>query len=354
MFKNKNFHQNSAILPNETDYLKKLYPIALELQDLAPWEFMYERELFGIEVPGSDEPWFASVMGSTGEFLAVSFYEGVDAAHQFLRIQEDSVESDPMDVLLIPHLMVSFEQPQYMETEDIDRLKTLGYSVRNKSRLPVFKEVVPGCIHVIPETDKLAQLESLMKQVINVARRVGRQEFAWVEHVPGGLNGLIRVPDGRTKSGWRDDIKDFELKPAPAIPLLSKKQVKPFNQLPKNNMVLQVGMVLIPSPIGDRHPPYFPFLFLLVEKESGYVLSPEMMTPHPNVNEMFAKSGEKLVEYLIRQKIRPAKIEYRSARLQPVLEAAFKHTSVTLRKVQWMPAFDDAAESMIDHLIGGR
>lgn len=337
-----------------TNLLRKLYPLALELQKIAPWKYIYERELFGIQVPGSDEPWFASVMGSTGKFLAVSFYEGVDAAHQFLRIQEDPVESDPMDVLLIPHLMVSFEQPQYMEPEDIDRLKALGYSVRKNSRLPVFKEVVPGCIHVLPETDKLAQLEPLIEQVLNVASRVGKQEFAWIEHVPGGLNGLVRVPDGRTKSGWRDDNKDFELKPAPAIPPLSKKQVKPFNQLPTNNVVLQVGMVLVPSPIGDKHPPYFPFLLMLVEKESGYVLTPEMMTPHPNVQEMFAKSGEKLVEYLTRQKIHPVKIEYRSARLQPVLEAAFKHTSVALRKVQWMPAFDEAVESMINHMIGGR
>lgn len=340
-------------MPKETDYLKKLYPIAFELQELAPWEFMYERELFGIQVPGSDEPWFASVMGATGEFMAVSFYEGVEAAHQFLRIQEDPAEYDPMDILLVPHLMVSFERPKYMESEDIDRLKTLGYSVKNRSKLPVFKEVIPGCIHVLPETEKLAQLEALMEQVINVASRVGRQEFAWVEHVPGGMNGLVRVPDGRTKSGWRDDIKDFELKPAPALTPLSKKKLKPFNQLPTNNMVLQVGMVLIPSPVGDKHPPYFPFLLLLVEKKSGYVLTPEMMTPHPNVKEMFAKSGEKLVEYLTKQKIHPVKIEYRSPRLQPVLEAAFKHTSVTLQKVQWMPAYDDASESVINHMIGG-
>jgi len=341
-------------LLQESDYLKKLYPIAFDLQKMAPWEFMYERELFGIEVPGSDEPWFASVMGSTGEFFAVSFYEGVDAAHQFLRIQEDHAESDPMDILLIPHLMVSFEQPHYMEPEDIDRLKALGYSVKNKSRLPVFKEVVPGCIHVIPETDKLAQLEPLMQQVINVASRVGRQEFAWIEHVPGGMDGLVRVPDGRTKSGWRDDNKYFELKQGPAVAPLSKKRVKQFNQLPTKNMVLQVGMVLVPSPVGDKHPPYFPFLLLLVEKESGYVLTPEMMTPHPGVKEMFAKSGEKLVEYLTKQKIHPAAIEYRSGRLEPILEATFKHTSVKLSKVQWMPAFDDASESLINHMTGGR
>ena len=340
-------------MPKRIDYLKKLYPLAFELQKMAPWEFMYERELFGIQVPGSDEPWFASVMGSTGEFLAVSLYEGVEAAHQFLRIQEDPVESDPMDIMLIPHLMVSFEQPHYMETEDIDRLKALGYSVRNKSRLPVFKEIVPGCIHILPEADKLAQLEPLLKQVLNVADRVGKQEFAWVEHVPAGMNGLVRVPDGRTKSGWRDDYKDFELKPPPAVTPLSKKKLKLFNQLPTNNMVLQVGMVLVPSPIGDKHPPYFPFLLLLVEKESGYVLTPEMMTPHPGVKEMFARSGEKLIEYLTKQKIHPARIEYRSGRLEPILKATFKHTSVTLSKVQWMPAFDDAAESMINHMIGG-
>ena len=59
------------------------------------------------------------------------------------------------------------------------------------------------------------------------------------------------------------------------------------------------------------------------------------------------------MEYLTKQKIHPSKIEYRSGRLEPVLEAVFKHTSVKLQKVQWTPALDDAAEAMINHLIGG-
>ncbi|MFO7845664.1 MAG: hypothetical protein R6V27_03810 [Balneolaceae bacterium] len=340
-------------MSKEPGIFKKLYPLAQELQKMAPWEFMYERELFGIQLPDSDEPWFASVMGSTGEFCAVSFYEGVEAAHQFLRIQEDPYESDPMEVLLIPHLMVSFEDIQYMEPEDKDRLRSLGYKLRNKTKWPVLKEVVPGCIHVTPETDKLEQLQQLMEQVMNVASRVGRQEFAWIEHTSGGMSGLVRVPDGRTKSGWRDDYKNFDLKPVDVLTPVSKSKVKSLNRLPKNNLVLQAGMVLIPSPIGDKHPPYFPFLLLLVEKENGYILSPELMTPHPSVKDMFARSGEKMVEFLTEQKIHPVSIEYCSVRLQPVLEAAFKNTSVELRKVEWMPAFDDAAESMINHFMGG-
>ncbi len=48
---------------------------------------MHESELFGVEPPGSDAPYFASIMGSAGQFTAFSFYEGDNAADQFLFIQ---------------------------------------------------------------------------------------------------------------------------------------------------------------------------------------------------------------------------------------------------------------------------
>lgn len=70
---------------------------------------MYETDLFGVKSPDSETLYFTSIMGSAGQFNAISIYEGVNAAEQILWIQGQQEEAMPDDILLIPHLMVSFD-----------------------------------------------------------------------------------------------------------------------------------------------------------------------------------------------------------------------------------------------------
>ncbi len=56
---------------NQYDHmLAKIYTQANELRKMAPWENLYETDLFGIHIQGSDIPWYVSVMGSEGSFPA--------------------------------------------------------------------------------------------------------------------------------------------------------------------------------------------------------------------------------------------------------------------------------------------
>ena len=44
--------------------LVRIYTQSDELRKMAPWMQLYETDVFGIHIQGSDTPWYVSVMGS--------------------------------------------------------------------------------------------------------------------------------------------------------------------------------------------------------------------------------------------------------------------------------------------------
>ncbi|CAN5454011.1 hypothetical protein BH23BAC3_BH23BAC3_24270 [soil metagenome] len=334
----------------ESQYLKKLYPLSLELQDLAPWQWMHESELFGIQIPDSDTFYFASVMGSIGQFFAVSFYEGVRAADQFLRIQDLPDDARPDDILLLPHLMVSFDEKKYLEHNDKQRIKQYGYSLKDRKKWPMFQQVIPGHPYIFPESAKLKDLIPLLEQTLVITKRARKEEFAYIERSDIGFNGLFRMLKSGSNTGWSDEFMEVPVYSEPAAVPKSIRKVEQLNRIPGKNLVLEVELAMIPNPVMDRKPPYFPFILLLVDKESGYIYHFEILTPHPSVDEMVAGSGVKLLEILIEQKIHPQEIQVRSERLHPVLKKVLTGTSVFLSYQRRLPALEAAMESLMDFM----
>ncbi len=65
-------------------------------------------------------------MGSDGSFPAVSVYEGNRALCDFLKLQFQEHEMAAEDILMIPHLMLSFEDRENLETDERKKLKELS------------------------------------------------------------------------------------------------------------------------------------------------------------------------------------------------------------------------------------
>ncbi|MGF1669575.1 MAG: hypothetical protein ACFCU6_03935 [Balneolaceae bacterium] len=338
-------------MTQENQILKKVYSLALELNDLAPWQWMYEYELFGIKLPHNHQTYYASIMGSAGEYSAVSFYEGDKAAVEFLQLQEKKGAVRPDEILLIPYLMISFNDRSLLEDTERKRLKKLGFSLSDRSKWPVIHQNIPGHPPAFPHTTKLSDLLPLLEQTIHVARQAQKKEFAFIERTGEHLSGLFRVQDTKKKSGgWSDEY--FEFQPGYkqlSIPYPGRLAAK-LSRLPQQNIILEVDLSLLPNPVMDKNPPYFPFALMLVEKSSGHIVNVDLLTPHPNVDEMFAYSGMQLIEALVKQKLHPKEIRIRSGRLYPVFKKVLEATPVRLTFKQHLPAVEDALASLTDYM----
>src|SRR5215216_6837141 len=53
---------------------RRLYEAAVGVKELAPWEWMTETDVFGVQDPETEEIGFVNVMGMLGEHFGVSLY----------------------------------------------------------------------------------------------------------------------------------------------------------------------------------------------------------------------------------------------------------------------------------------
>ena len=119
---------------------RRLYAAAERIRRLAPWQWMEETDVFGVQFPGTDEIGYVSVMGNIEEHFAVTVYLGDETLNKFWDIQNaPQTEESAERVLEMSQLMVSFEDRERIEKQDRGIIKQLGLKYRGRNAWPLFK-----------------------------------------------------------------------------------------------------------------------------------------------------------------------------------------------------------------------
>ena len=114
---------------------------------------------------------------------------------------------------------------------------------------------------------------------------------------------------------------------------------------------LQVDLALLLSPVQEKGKMgYFPFVLILVDKESGMVTGMAMLSPLPDLDSMYETLPQKLLEEITKLEARPERIELRSDLLLGLVEGALKEAWCMPVLVEEMPMMDEAIDSLMDHL----
>ena len=90
------------------DAWRELYRLAGKMRRLAPWDWMWETEVFGVRDTGSDEVVFGSVMGQMGDYHAMALYPGEKELSAFLRLEQDPREDAAESLFDICQIHVAF------------------------------------------------------------------------------------------------------------------------------------------------------------------------------------------------------------------------------------------------------
>ena len=151
---------------------RHLHDAASRLKTLAPWEWMTESDVFGVEHPETGDLGFVSVMGMLGEHHAVTVYLGPEALAQFWALQQAGPSADPERVLEIPQLQASFEDRDMLQKQDQALIKQLGLKFRGRQAWPLFRSFRPGFVPWFLEPGEVQFLSSILDQVSEVAERL--------------------------------------------------------------------------------------------------------------------------------------------------------------------------------------
>lgn len=328
---------------------RELYAAADAFHAAAPWQWMYDSDVFAVENPETGEVGYCSVMGNAGEHFALGVYEGAAGLASLLEIQvmgELAVGSFELAVGQ-SCLMGSFEDRDQLNPPDIKIIKELGLKYRGRNAWPQFRRVRPYRVPWYLRDVDARYLATAFRQALDVALRYKDDESLLGEEEDDD-SYLVRVCR-QTEAGleWSDERQpapDYEATPVePYVP--DDLEATRLRRLPHQpGRELQADFELLPSGITSDEGPYFPYILLVVDPGSGLILGTHMSDPW-NYAKPFGQTVVKALEAL---GARPGKIVVGREELYELLRDIAARFKIELEFNPSQPEL----EMLFDELLG--
>lgn len=331
-----------------TETWQRLFTAAGRLKELAPWEWMEETDLFGIQDPDSGEMGFVSIMGMAGEHYALALYRGAEGLQGFWSMHEQGPFMPPELFLNVPQLQVSFEDRDILEKRDRDLIKELGLKFRGRQQWPMFRSYRRGYAPWYLEADEARFLAVALEQAIDTAERY-RENPALLDELEGDTY-LIQVPQADNgQITWEAEIQTISPPEPQPIPVSMKvSQLEQLKQKDQVDLNLEVDLVWMPTIIQETRDsrPYYPYLLLMVDARQGYVLASEILPPFPTLEAMWGEIPGVVVEHLNRLGFFPRQVTVASHLVWELMDLLTDELPFELDSAPSLPALDAAAEAV--------
>jgi len=311
-----------------------------QLKELAPWEWMEEVEVFAVENPQTGQLGFVSIMGNLGEHLAVAVYQGAEGLGGFWNMQSREDSLAPEFILQVPQLQASFEDRAMVEKQDRDIMKELGLKFRGSQAWPLFRSYRPGCLPWYIDQDEAQMLTYALEQLLAVVPRYKENPDLFtptdVEH-----DYLVRVKRG---SQWEDSVKHIEFREEKTLDLqMNEEALAHLRSLMPGKMTIEIDLEMMNTPVRDRSAerPFFPFMLMFADRDSGMILSVELLQPLPSMDAMYERVPAVVVESLAAS-FPPKEILVKDVMLSLLLQPVAQAVGFRIRKQSRLPAIDRA------------
>lgn len=323
---------------------RELYAAADEYRALAPWDWMFDADVFGVQDPASGEIGWCSVFGAAGQVFGLMVYAGTAGLAVHRATADGQIGVD--DAGYLQHgWLASFEDRGELDREDLATIKDLALRYRGRHAWPRFRSYVPGCLPWRLTGAEARFLAVALREAVTVARRL--RDGTETAGPDDAGRYLVRVP-GLPGAPW----EDRRLAPAPAapdaLPPIDELRVRRLRErLRRESATWECDYYHSPAIIDDgAQRPYFASLFLVVDGRSGLVLTMEMGAPPLDpafLQQQFlgALEGLGLIPGTVAVKREPVR-----AALAPLAAGL----DLTLRAVPALPALDRATAALAAHL----
>ncbi len=339
--------QASGVRPPTRDEWRRLYQAAQALKALAPWAWLEEDDLFGVQDPESGQLGFVSVMGMLGEHYAASLYLGAEGLYGFWRLQMHGPFMTPETLFEIPQLQASFEDRDQLDEHDRRVIKDLGLRFRGRQAWPLFRSYRPGFLPWRLEAHEARFLTHALEQLANVAVRAKNDPELLTPEDDEVY--LVRVPrrEGDTLV-WEDEARRVPPPEGTTITsAIDKSSLELLKGLPPGRHTLEIDLFMFPAPIapkGER--PYFPYMLMIVEAQSGMIVANELLEPLPSLQAMWEGVLGAFLTQLAKLELRPATVRARSPLLLDLLEYPAYEVGFALEASDELPGIDEAREAL--------
>lgn len=330
--------------PPTLDEWKQLYDLAAKVKELAPWDWMEEDDLFGFQMPGTGELGFISVMGALGEHYSIAIYQGIEGLDGFWKMQDLGPKLTPEFILQVPQLQLSFEDREIITTEDRAIMKALGLKFRGANAWPQFRSYRPGCFPWYLEQAEAEMLIWGLEQTLDVAPRV-KVDPDVLFPTDEEDDYLLRV---NAKGAWKDGQKHIDLPYTQTINLqMNFRVLDELKRAMPGSATVEVDFYMLDEPIQEnkQERPFFPYMLMLAEHDSGFILGTELLKPLPSMQAMWEQIPAKVVESLANT-LEPKEILVQNVLLKGLLQSIGDELGIKIKKVSRLTAINRAKREL--------
>jgi hypothetical protein len=312
--------------PPNLEEWRRLYEVANQVKTLAPWNWMEETDIFGVQDPESEQIGFVSVMGELEVFYGISVYLNAEGLYGFWDLHSVT-DHEPERLIEIPSLQVSYSNREQVEKEDRAIIQQLGLKFRGKHDWPIFRSFVPGYYPWFLEADEARFLSIALEQLLEVAPRV-KQDPNLLDPYHDERY-LIRIPHPQQdKLVWSEEyIPIYEAKPQSVAADKDKPWMKPLKGIQRKRVIAELDVFMIPNALqtGESRP-FFPYILTIAIQRPQNLLGFRILTPEPSLAAMRDELTQQIAEIFAEAKVLPREIwiqqqrEYLNRALTPLTE----------------------------------
>jgi len=344
-------------IPPTIEEWVELYAAAAVLKGIAPWQWLWDSEVFGVKDPETGVIGYCSVMGRLGEHLALGVYLGATglAGLDALRVTK---KPDIIEFLCSQNMLkVSFENRAELRPEDLKVIKQFGFVYRGRQAWPLFRSLRPGYMPWFLTGSEARFLATAIRQALDVAMRFKDEPGLLTAPRPG--THLVRVAEaGAGEPEWRDQwIEAVPLADEDAVAGLLA-DVPPEPELlaragartRQRSGTWEVDVRPMPAPIappGER--PYIPLQILIADHDSGVIFDTDIRAQTGHVTafrEHFIKVLDKLAQV-------PERILLTNHRTEVVLEPITEALGIAVERVRKLVEIEQLYRSLEKYLHSG-
>lgn len=337
--------------PNKGDW-SSLYEAAVAFQQVAPWEWMGNEDLFAVENPDNHEMGYCSILGSGGIEFGLGMLVGDDGYDRYIRLISGEIEPEDLEEsIMMRGISMLFVDRDVLQKEDREVIRALGLRFRGRNAWPFFRSRRPGYVPWFLEKSEARFFAAVLHQALAVANDVrnGKLNFWAPERENLVLTRCYR--GGNWLGEWRKAPapRKKEEEPAESIDTVKAAELHLFsNQASKVSEVWELDIFILPIPIGSESKrPYFPSCFLIVERNLGLVLDTSLTKPWLTT----AEKQDEVTQLLRRVNRIPAEIRVKSNKVRRTVEPITSILGIKLR-VSSLPMLEQAKASLHKHLSG--
>lgn len=276
----------------------ELIQAAEKYRDLAPWKWMYDTPVLGVEDPESGAVGYCSVMGAAGQEFGLAVFRGATglwALKRFLADESASSSERWLTMRNIDSLNFSLGGRHDVHPAVRRLYRELGYSFRGENDWLVFSSWRPGYYTWPPEGDEVGQLARYLHVTTAFAEWIrNNQAFydewdrlsestAWDQNAVTVLclvptedpEAFLTTPCGAFSLEWRSVVPETPVKIDPAFDQLAAQRARA--QARRTDSVWEFDVLALPAGIGEGHGrPVTAEIAIAVDVEAEFVLGFDM------------------------------------------------------------------------------